>query len=188
MGFLRGVPLLRPHPAAVWMGIAPSQSDARYPYGHTLSLKVNAPGICRSNFDRHTRSYEKCQFGTFHQVPNLGTCPFSKYNHRHRLLHKYPGIRLQKCARVSKNFLGFLSPLPIPRQKKCKMFLSVQNFFNNFILPLWNRFLPIVGPMSHPICRLQGLFTALVFPRRYCSVGAHDAALLPGRGIFVPVC
>ena len=64
-GFLRGVPLLRPHPAAVWMWIAPSQSDARYPYGPIFSLKVNAPGICQSNLGRHTRSYEKCQFGTF---------------------------------------------------------------------------------------------------------------------------
>ena len=43
MGFLRGVPLLRPHPEAVWMGIAPSQSDARYPYGHTFSLKSTLP-------------------------------------------------------------------------------------------------------------------------------------------------
>ena len=43
-------------------------------------------------------------------------------------------------------------------------------------------------PLPHPICRLQGLFAAPVFPRRYCSVGAHNASLCPGRGIFAPVC
>ena len=37
-GVLRGVPLLRPHPAAVWMGIAPSQSDARYTCGRATGI------------------------------------------------------------------------------------------------------------------------------------------------------
>lgn len=46
----------------------------------------------------------------------------------------------------------------------------------------------IVVPLFYLICRLQGLFTAPVFSRRYCSVGALNAALLPGRCIFVPVC
>ena len=94
-------------------GIAPSQSDARYPYGHTFSMKVNALSICQSNLDFLTRSYEKCQIGTLarvYQVPKLGTCPFSKYNHRHLLLHKYPGIRPQKCAWVSINFFRVSFP------------------------------------------------------------------------------
>ena len=42
-------------------------------------------------------------------------------------------------------------------------------------------FLPIVWPLSHPICRLQGLFTAPVFPRRYCSVGAQMRHFAPAE-------
>ena len=142
MGFLRGVPLLRPHPVVVWMGIAPPQSDARYPYGHTFSLKVNALSICQSNLDFHTRSYVKCQVGTLprvYQVPKLGTRPFSKYNHRHLILHKSPGISFEKCAWFSKKYLGFLSPLPIPsdrRNAKC----SCRCNFLIFIMALRSQF------------------------------------------------
>ena len=91
MGFLRGVPLLRPHPAAVWMWIAPSQSDARYPYGQSFSqhlpVELELPHAVKFLL----------------QVPNLGTCPFSYHNHRHLLLHKHHGIRFEKCAWFSKN-------------------------------------------------------------------------------------
>ena len=167
------------------MGIAPSQSDARYPYGHTFSLKVTAPGICQSNLDFHIRSYAKCQIGTLprvYQVPILGTRPFSYHNHRHLLLHKYHGISFEKCAWFSKFFWGFTLYLsPDRRKRKCS---CRYNFYNGLTEPI----LLIVVPLSRPICRLQGLFTAPVFPRRYCSVDAHNAALLPGRGIFVPVC